>query len=148
MTPIPLARLLSAATRALVEELHERLAAEGHSDMRPAYGYALVAIAGEAATTARLGELLGMTKQGAGKLVSALEERGYVQREAHPADARAQLVVPTARGRDLLERSARIQAELEAEWEERLGQRTARALRRGLEQAVGAPEALDLRPIW
>lgn len=148
MPDVPLARLLAAATRALVEQLHERLDAEGHPGIRPAHGYALVAIREEPATTAHLAGALGMTKQGAAKLVAALEDRGYVTREAHPDDARAQLVTLTERGRDLLTRSERIQAELEREWAERLGERTARALRRGLEAAIADRDPLDLRPVW
>ena len=148
MTEEPLARLLSAATRALIDDLHERLAGEGHPRMRPAYGYALVALDQQPATTAALASALRMTKQGAAKLVAALEELGYVTREPHPQDARAQLVAVTVRGRDLLTRSERIQRELEAEWEQRVGPRNARTMRRALEQATVGREPGDLRPIW
>lgn len=148
MTQEPLARLLSAATRALVDDLHERLAGEGHPRMRPAYGYALVALDQEPATTAALASTLRMTKQGAAKLVASLEELGYVTREAHPQDARAQLVAVTARGRDLLTRSERIQRELEDELEQRVGPRSARTMRRALERATAGRDPRDLRPIW
>ena len=148
MTEEPLARLLSVATRALIDDLHERLADEGHPRMRLAYGYALVALDREPATTAALASALRMTKQGAAKLVTTLEELGYVTREAHPQDARAQLVALTARGQDLLTRSERIQRDLEGELAHRVGPRNARTMRRALEQATADREPRDLRPIW
>ena len=38
------------------------------------------------------------------RLVNVLEDKGYVRREAAPADARAYLVTVTEQGRDVLER--------------------------------------------
>lgn len=151
MEELPLARLLSAATRLVIERLHEELAAAGHPGLRPAFGYALVAV-GEAGTTAsRLATEMGMTKQGAAKLVATLRGLGYLDRQAHDADRRAQLLTLTPHGTDLLRRSEEIQARIESEWSEVLGQRDARALRRGLERAT-AEAAVDghttLRPIW
>lgn len=149
MDHLPLARLLSAATRSLIERMHGELAQAGHPGMRPAYGYAMLAIGEEGSTTSRLASELGMTKQGAAKLVSALEELGYVERAAHAEDRRAQLLTLTAKGFDLQRRSAEIQERLEEEWAARIGPRDMRALRRGLERATEhEPGDARLRPIW
>jgi DNA-binding MarR family transcriptional regulator len=149
MDHLPLARLLSAATRSLIERMHHELAEAGHPGMRPAYGYAMLAIGEEGATTSRLASELGMTKQGAAKLVSALEELGYVERREHAEDRRAQLLTLTAKGLDLQRRSAEIQARLEEEWAALIGPRDMKALRRGLERATEHEDAGSrLRPIW
>src|SRR5689334_24600680 len=95
---LPLARLLSAAAQLAITELNERLAADGHPGMRPVFGYALLAIEDGGTTTSQLGARLGMTKQGAAKVVEQLLRRGYVRRRAHPSDRRAQIVVRTAKG--------------------------------------------------
>lgn len=146
---LPLARLLSATTRLIIELLHAELAEAGHPGMRPAYGYALVAIGRDGTTTSRLATELGMTKQGASKLVAALHDLGYVERRAHTRDRRAQLLTLTARGADLLRRSEDIQARLEGEWAELIGERNMRTLRRGLERVTEeAGAGTHLRPIW
>ncbi len=151
MQELPLARLLSMATRLLVDELHEGLHAAGHSELRPAHGFALNGIGESGATATQLAVLLGMTKQGAAKLVESLVELGYVEREPNTDDARSVLLVLSARGRELLRRAEEIQRRLEAEWAEAIGAPELDALRRGLEQVVRerhGGELPPLRPIW
>lgn len=148
--PVPLGRLLSAATRAFVQEMHDELARRGHPDMRPAYGYALNAIRGDGATAAQLGKALGMTKQGAAKLVDALAELGYAERIENAEDARSRLVVLTARGEDLLTQSAAVQQLVERRWADVVGAGAVAGLRRTLEEIadLGGVHASPLRPIW
>ena len=148
MDQLPIARLLSAATQLTIELLHAELADAGHPGMRPAYGYALVAVGRAGMTTSRLAAELGMTKQGAAKLVASLEGLGYLERRAHGKDRRAQLLEITPRGADLLRRSEEIQARLEGEWAELIGERNMRTLRRGLERVTEDAGPGALRPIW
>src|SRR4051794_25391709 len=61
--PIPIARLLAMAFRSLVDELHERLAERGIRDLRPAYGFVLLAARREPVGVGDVGVLLGTTKQ-------------------------------------------------------------------------------------
>jgi DNA-binding MarR family transcriptional regulator len=140
----PIARLLSAATRSIIEDLHDRLAAQGHPDLRPAYGYALNAV-GDGVTTAQLAQRLGMTKQGAAKLVTALERLGYLRVEPHASDRRARALVLTPHGRDLLERSVAVQRELEAEWSREVGPERMAALQEALAARAGDGA---LKPLW
>jgi DNA-binding MarR family transcriptional regulator len=151
MEALPLARLLSATTRMVIEEMHERLRALGHPDLRPAYGYALNAVGRGDTTTAQLAAELGMTKQGAAKLVASLEQLGYLDRQQHAGDGRAQLLKLTPKGDDLLRQSARVQRELEREWEALVGAPEMAALRDALERLVaarGGERRPPLRPIW
>jgi len=140
---------LLAASRALFDELHARLAAQGHPDLRPAHGYAFRAIGAEGATASELARGLGVTKQAAGKMAAELAALGYVTRPLDPHDARRRPLVLTARGGDALERSAAIFDELRDEWARRAGaaelERTADALKL-LTDLYGRPGAL--RPVW
>jgi DNA-binding MarR family transcriptional regulator len=69
-------------------------------------------------TASQIGRELGITRQGAGKIVSSLRERGYVTLEASPADGREKVVTLTLRARDYLaaQRAAarRIERELQS----------------------------------
>jgi DNA-binding MarR family transcriptional regulator len=55
------------------------------------------------------------------ELVNELERLGYLQRRPDPSDGRAKLIVPTARGGELLDRSAGVVADIEREWAALLG---------------------------
>ena len=151
MEHLPLGRLLSAATRVVIERMHADLAEAGHPGLRPAYGYAVHAISRGGLTTSQLGTELGMTKQGAAKLVATLSELGYVDRHAHERDGRAQLLALTPRGLDLVQAAAEAQERIEREWAEAVGPRETRVLRAVLERAVELGTDQDrvaLRPIW
>jgi DNA-binding MarR family transcriptional regulator len=147
---LPLARLLSVVLRQVIDDLHDELEAQGFRGLRPAYGYALAAIDGGTATAAELGSHLGMTKQGAAKLLDALEADRYIRRLPPPDDRRAKLVVVSPRGRRLLEASARAQQAVEDRWAQTLGRRAANTLRSQLEtlSETSAGERRPLRPPW
>ena len=113
--------LLFAGFRSIIDRLHAELAAQGHPDVRPAYGFAMQAIGADGATASELGRRLGVSKQAAGKTVDRLVALGYAERADDPADARRKLVRLTPRGLDSLARSAVIFDELRAQWEKTLG---------------------------
>ncbi|AXT86354.1 MarR family transcriptional regulator [Aeromicrobium sp. A1-2] len=113
--------LLLEGFRIIIEDLHAELDRRGHPGLRPAHGFALQAVGTEGATTVDMSRRLGMTKQAAAKHIDALERRGYVERTAHPTDARSKLVQLTAQGVDCLDTSARIFEELRTGWERDLG---------------------------
>jgi len=142
-TALPL--LLLAGFQTLVDRLHERLAEQGHPQARPMHGFALQAI-GAGCTAADLGRALGVSKQAAAKTIAALEAAGYVERAADPADARRVVVRPTARGHDMLARSAAIFGALRAEWADELGEDTVRTVEEALARVAGRPR-LDA-PSW
>ncbi|MCP3801667.1 MarR family winged helix-turn-helix transcriptional regulator [Allokutzneria sp. A3M-2-11 16] len=113
--------LLFAGFRSIIDRLHAELAAQGHPDVRPAYGFAMQAIGVAGATASELGRRLGVSKQAAGKTVDRLVALGYAERADDAADARRKLVRLTPRGLDSLARSAAIFDELRAHWEKSLG---------------------------
>lgn len=53
------------------------------------------------------------------ELVNELQDLGYLERRADPADGRAKLIFPTRRGRRLLDEAGRAVARLEERWRSR-----------------------------
>ena len=135
---VPLARLLAMAYRQLIDRLHERLAAEGYTDVRPTFGYVLLAVRDGPTTGADIALLLGVTKQAASKLVDAMEQGGYVRRQTHGDDARTKEIAITARGRRFLVTVESIYRDLEAEWAEVTSKKRVEALRDDLRTIVEA----------
>lgn len=119
--PVPMARLLAMGLRLLVDGLHERLSARGWDDVRPSYGFVLLAVRDASTTTGRLAELLGVTKQATSKLLDAMEASGYVRRLPDARDARSKIVELDTRGHELLADVERIYADLDAEWAAAIG---------------------------
>ena len=119
--PVPMARLLAMAFRDLVDELHRRLAEQGWTDVRPAYGFVLLAARDGGITGSGIAALLGTTKQAASKQVDAMAAAGLVTRNPADGDGRAKRVTLTAEGERFLAAVERIYADLEAEWAQALG---------------------------
>ena len=135
---VPLARLFAMAYRLLVDGLHERLARRGWTDVRPAYGFVLLALREGPASLRDLPAALGTSKQAVSKLVDAMVADGYVDRAADPGDARAKRVQLSPRGRQLLAAVEEIHRELERGWAEVLGGHRLADLRADLTDALRA----------
>jgi DNA-binding MarR family transcriptional regulator len=119
--------------------------------LRPAYGYAVLAVSQGRRHTSILAAELGMTKQGAAKLVATLEELGYLERRAHKARRRAQLLALTARGDDLLRAPRARRIASSASGERLVGKSRSKSLRATLERVLehrADDEHIALRPIW
>jgi DNA-binding MarR family transcriptional regulator len=145
--PVPLARLLAMALNALIDPLHERLAALGFDDIRSAFAFVLLASRERPLTGNEIALFMGMSKQAASKLVDAMEHGDYLVRRAHPEDARVKLLHVAPRGKKLLEHAERIYLELEADWAAVLGKRRVSALRDDLSEVLRALHGGKLPPI-
>ncbi|MGZ4707056.1 MAG: hypothetical protein ACXWCM_19510, partial [Acidimicrobiales bacterium] len=62
---VPIARLLAMAYRMQMDGLHDRLRAAGWTDVRPAFGFVLLAARDRPTTGTDLAELMGTSKQAA-----------------------------------------------------------------------------------
>jgi DNA-binding MarR family transcriptional regulator len=148
---LPLARLFAIAYRSLVDGLHEELRARGWEDVRPAFGFVLLAARNEPTTSTALAALMGTTKQAASKLVDTMETAGYVSREAGATDARRRPVRLTERGTDLLATVEAIYRDLEARWADVLGSSAVDRIRRDLVKVLstqGDGALPPVRPTW
>jgi DNA-binding MarR family transcriptional regulator len=147
----PLARLFAIAYRSLIDGLHEQLRARGWTDVRPAFGFVLLAASPGPTTSTELAAIMGTTKQAASKLVDTMESAGYVRREVGADDGRWRPVVLTPRGKRLLASVEQIYVELEQQWEDVIGAPGLRRLRDDLVRvlATGADGELPpVRPTW
>ena len=135
----------------MIMELHAELRARGWSNVRPAYGFVLLALQSGPTTSGALSDLLGITKQATSKLVNGMLDAGYLTRTIGAADARERPIVLTDRGRDLLGVVEEIYVDLEARWADVIGTDELERLRHGLTAALtdnGRHELPAIRPAW
>ncbi len=109
--------------------LDEAMAAAGFPDRRHPDGRVLRLCARTGEVTASLiGRELGITRQGAGKIVTALRDRGYVVLEPSAADGREKLVTLTPRALDYLAAQRASARQIERELCEQIGSEALDAL--------------------
>ncbi|MFC4330504.1 MarR family winged helix-turn-helix transcriptional regulator [Streptomyces andamanensis] len=138
------AALLAVAGR-LTQRIHDGVAARGFEGLRPAHGFAFARLAPGGATVTELAAHLGVTKQAASQLVDEIVRKGYAERRPHPADARARLIVLTARGLACTRAAEESAAEAVRGWIAVLGEGEVDAL--GERLARIAPSG-PIRPSW
>ncbi len=106
---------------AVQRELFATLAAEGFGDLRYRHGAVLAYLDVDGVRATGLSRRSGQHKQVVGTMVDELTALGYVERRPDPADRRAKLVCPTARGLAQMAAARRIMAAIETRHARRLG---------------------------
>src|ERR1700689_2082514 len=99
-TTVPALISLVAASRR--PRLRAAFTAAGLDGIRPAQAVALVPLVAGGLHASDLADRLKVSRQAGGQAVTALERHGYVTRLPDPADARAQIIELTPRGRQAL----------------------------------------------
>jgi DNA-binding MarR family transcriptional regulator len=135
----PLARLLAIGYRSMIDGLHEGLREHGWHDVRPAFGFVLLAARDAPTTVREVALLMGTTKQAASKLLDTMEDASYVRRGIDRTDGRQRPVTLTPRGAKLLRQVEAIYATLEADWAQVIGERSVERLRRDLTKVLTGP---------
>jgi len=143
----PLASLFAIAYRQLIDSLHDRLQARGWTDLRPAFGFVLLAARDQPTSVTELAGLMGITKQAASKLVDAMISGGYIQRGTDPHDGRQRPVSLTGRGEELLSAVEQVYAELEDRWAKLIGTSHVDRMRRDLMHVLPDPSNGQLPPV-
>src|SRR5262249_22723035 len=105
--------VLGLAYQTFVGALHEHLLEEGFTGVRGPYGYVFRALLEGSRTTTQLAAGLGITPQGAAKIVDEMVAGGYVARRPDPGDRRARPLELTERGRRAVAAARRVHAEYE-----------------------------------
>ncbi|HEY0215641.1 MAG TPA: MarR family winged helix-turn-helix transcriptional regulator [Cellulomonas sp.] len=123
-----LALLLLRAFESMVDDVVEELARRGHPHVTASLEFALSAVAAGADNAAALARALDVTRQAAAKSVATLEQLGYLERVADPADARLKRLRVTARGEAMMAIGAARFDELRARWVQQLGPGRAEAV--------------------
>ena len=135
----------------MVDGLHEELATRGWTDVRPAFGFVLLAAKDQPTSSTEIANLMGMSKQAGSKLIDTMVEAGYLERSAAPLDRRQRPVQLTARGRALLDVVEAIYDQLEARWADIVGPAELEQLRGLLTRVLtvdGSQELPPVRPTW
>jgi DNA-binding MarR family transcriptional regulator len=126
--------LFTALHAACDAEVVRRIGADGFGDLRPAHGYVFQHLVPGPVTISELARKLGMTAQGASKLVIELGRFGYLARQIDPTDRRNHTVSLTARGWAAIEAGRAARAAVTAQLRAALGEDTADALVASLQQ--------------
>src|SRR5215212_4343254 len=114
-------RLLLDAQRGYSATALAKLRERGHGGLTLAHTNLLAHLDVDGARMTVLAERAGVTKQAIGNLVGDLEARGYVRREADPADRRAVVITYTPTGWEFLRAAHEVKQEIEADYAEILG---------------------------
>lgn len=116
LTPdaIDLATLAWLAGASANEHLLVAIRGSTHPKIRNAHGYVFQHLLTRSRTVGELADLLGVTQQAASKVVSELEELGYVQRLSDIDDSRVRNVALTPRGVSVVRRARAARSRLEA----------------------------------
>ncbi|MEV7990274.1 MarR family transcriptional regulator [Micromonospora sp. NPDC085948] len=119
-------------------EIFRHSAEHGFDDVRPRHGAVLAYLDAEGTRPGELARLAGRNKQTMGAILDELERLGYVRRTPDPADRRAKLIVPTDRGRRLMEISDGFVHLIEQKLADTLGPDRYRDFRDALGHAVAS----------
>jgi DNA-binding MarR family transcriptional regulator len=92
------------------------LHAHGHEQLRLTHNAVLMNVALEGSRPSDVARRAGLTRQAIGQLVDDLEQLGYVERVSDPSDGRAQVVMFTAQGKQLLRDGVAVIRETEADY--------------------------------
>lgn len=95
------------------------------------------AIAGGADSASELGRRMSISKQAAAKVISVLEERGYVARMDDAKDSRRKLLTVTPLGHEAMAQGEAIFDDLRAAWARKIGEAALDRLQSDLSTLVG-----------
>jgi DNA-binding MarR family transcriptional regulator len=143
-----LALLLLGGFRYMVDAVQVELAHRGHADVRPVHDFAIRSIAAGADNASELGRRLSVSKQAAAKTIAALQQRGYVGRDADPRDTRRKRLHVTARGFEMLREGEAIFDDLREQWAQQIGAAQLETLQAQLAQLTGATQPRVDTPGW
>jgi DNA-binding MarR family transcriptional regulator len=116
---ITLIALLRRTSRAMTEEITERLEAAGFPDSPARHHPVFENIDAGGTRLTVLAARAGLTHQAMGEVVAELERRGIVERVPDPSDGRARLVRLTSEGRKVVRAAIREIAQIEEGWRRR-----------------------------
>src|SRR5436309_3221334 len=125
--------------------LDEAVAEAGFENRRLPDGRVLRLCSNQADTTiAAVGRELGISRQGAAKIVNGLRDRGYVTVQPSPTSGREKVVAITPRARDYLRAQRRAALAIERRVRTQLGPEAFAALD-ALLDALGAHQDMRMR---
>ena len=140
--------LVGLAYQSFVEELHAEFARRGFPTTGASVGFMLRTLDRGAFTTTQLGEQLGITTQGAAKVIDEMVAVGYVERRPDPTDKRAKTLHLAERGQEALATARRFHHEYEHRLTEQFGAEKVAILREILNHMINSPESTDYAKLF
>ena len=137
-SPVDFGVLLGLAYQVFVDVLQIDLRVRGFDDIGTAYGYVFRALDAEELHLRQLAERLGMSDQGAAKIVNEMEQRGYLERHPDPVDGRVKKLRLSSRGAKALAPARRFHAAYVRRLGKSLSEDDLAATRRVLEAVVAS----------
>ena len=119
------------------QDYDAEMTALGHGFIAEARGAVIGHLRPSGAPQSSVAADLGISKQAVQQLIDELEAEGIVERVANPDDARAKLVMLTAKGAAALRDSNRIKREIEARYRAALGESDFAVFMAALEKLGG-----------
>jgi len=136
----PLGPALRRAWVGYQRRLDEEMTAAGFSDRGFPDGRVLRMCRAEPTTTAQIGRELGITRQGASKIVARLHERGFVSVEPSATSAREKTVAATPRAHAYLDAQRAAARRIERRLRRELGDAAYDAGKQLLDALGGADQ--------
>jgi DNA-binding MarR family transcriptional regulator len=121
----------------LFEQARELVVSDSAIALRPSQLRVIGMVPREGITVTDLAARVGMTKQGTGQFVAPLVEDGYLTADVHPEDRRVRVVRRTQRGQQASDQLARVLADLESQWAQRIGAHRYQRFREVLDELAG-----------
>jgi DNA-binding MarR family transcriptional regulator len=140
----PLGPALRRAWVGYRRRLDAELDAAGFGDHGFPDGRVLRICSNSAVTISEIGRALGITRQGAGKIVASLRDRGYVTLTPSATDGREKIVEPTPRAHEYLAAHRDAARRIESQLREQIGAEAFASLERLLD-ALGGKDQPRLR---
>lgn len=140
--------LVGLAYQSFIEELHAEFARRGFPITGASVGVMLRTLDQGAFNTTQLGEKLGITTQGAAKVIDEMVAVGYVERRPDPTDKRAKTLHLAERGRAALALARGFHHEYERRLTEQFGAEKMAILREILDHMVDSPESTDYAKLF
>lgn len=137
------ALLLQSCGLLISERVMADCVAAGCTDLRTNDGYVFQHLLAGPRRVSDLAPLLGVTQQGASKIVADMERRGYVTREVDEHDARARIVTLTDLALLAVQTARTSRARVARELERSMGETRWARFRHGLDLAVDALGGVD-----
>ena len=120
--PLTVGSMLRSAWTELIDEVFEKLHADGFDDLRPVHRPILRDMRTSNLRPSELGARLGLSKQAANDLVREFEANGYISLEPDPDDGRAKRIVATDRGRQASKTAQESSNAVGRRWAELVGE--------------------------
>ena len=121
--------LLNVAFGVFKRDLHAHLSEHGFPDVGPSFGYVFRLLASGPHNLRGVADALGITAQGALKIVNEMVETGYVVRRDDPNDGRVKWLELSIRAKQAMAEAHRFHRQFERRLAGRVGPAEVAALR-------------------